>query len=102
MSVHIDDVLDYLDSLRVCQKAEDMESLMEIIHEGYSRYYRRDEAGIRNCFGRLREVLDLLPGDGADRLFSLVCDLCADHEIQAFSQGVCAGMLLMTEVNRVP
>ena len=34
-------------------------------------------------------------------MFSTVCDLCAEAELQSFSQGVCAGMLLMTEVNRL-
>ena len=102
MSIHIDDVLDYLDDQRVCQKAENMESLMELIHEGYTRYYKREETGIREGFRQLRERWESLSGEQSYDLIALVCELCAEHELQAFSQGICAGMILMTEVNRVP
>ena len=101
MSIHLDDVLDYLDDQRVCQKAENMESLMEMIHEGYTRCYRSDLEPIRERFRHLRKLWEPLSGEAADKMFCTVCDLCAEAELQSFSQGVCAGMLLMTEVNRL-
>lgn len=66
MSVHIDEVLDYLDKNLVCQRSDGMRSLMEILGEAYL-------------------------GHGGSR-----------EEVTAFSQGVLTGMLLMTEVNRLP
>ena len=66
MSVYIDEVLDYLDRNLVCQRADGMPSLMEILQQAYI-------------------------GHGGD-----------EKEVTAFAQGVLTGMLLMTEVNRLP
>ena len=101
MSIHLDEVLDYLDDQRVCKSAENMESLMEMIHEGYTRYYKADNERIFALFHQLRSVWGPVATSQADRMFNLICDLCAELELQSFSQGVCAGMVLMTEVNRV-
>ena len=67
MSIHIDEVLDYLDRNLVCQRSEDMPSLMAVLHDVYAGNSSGSEA-----------------------------------EITAFSQGVLTGMLLMTELNRLP
>ncbi len=101
MSIHLDEVLDYLDDQQVCRKAENMESLMEMIHEGYTRYYKTDKETIYTLFRQLRSIWEPCSPMQEDRMFSLICDLCRELELQSFSQGVCAGMLLMTEVNRV-
>ena len=102
MSVHINQVLEYLDQQRVCQKAENMESLMEMLHYAYTRYNTVDSEEIRALFARLREIWEPVSMRDSDELFSLVCELCMEHEVLTFSQGVSAGMLLMTEVNRLP
>lgn len=70
MSIHIDEVLDYLDSHLVCRDAENMPSLMAALRNTYTLHDTGDETG--------------------------------DPELTAFSQGVLTGMMLMTEVNRVP
>jgi len=66
MSIHIDEVLDYLDKNLICQHADSMPTLMEVLHDAYI-------------------------GHGGSK-----------EEVTAFSQGVLTGMLLMTEVNRLP
>lgn len=66
MSVYIEEVLDYLDQNLVCQQADGMSSLMEILQKIYM-------------------------GHGG-----------SPKEVTAFSQGVLTGLLLMTEVNRLP
>ena len=66
MSVYIDEVLDYLDRNMVCQRADGMLSLMDVLYDAYV-------------------------GHGGSR-----------EEVTAFAQGVLTGMLLMTEVNRLP
>lgn len=70
MSIHIDEVLDYLDNNLVCQKAEGMPALMAVLREAY-----------------------VLHDTGETE---------SDPELLAFSQGVLTGMMLMTEVNRIP
>ena len=74
---------------------------MEMIREGYTRYYKTDNKRIFTLFRQLRSAWGPVTPSQADRMFSLICDLCAELELQSFSQGVCAGMILMTEVNRV-
>lgn len=68
MSIHINEVLDYLDEQLVCQRADGMPSLMELLYDAYAVHDH---------------------GGGKD-------------EVKAFAQGVLTGMLLMTEVNRLP
>lgn len=70
MSIHIDEVLDYLDANLVCQRSEDMPSLMAVLRDAYT---------LHGSAGHTEPA-----------------------ELTAFSQGVLTGMLLMTEVNRVP
>ena len=36
MSIHIDEVLDYLDAHLVCQRSEDMPSLMAALRDAYA------------------------------------------------------------------
>lgn len=67
MSIHIDEVLDYLDKNLVCRRADGMPSLMKLLHDAYAEHSSGSAA-----------------------------------EVTAFSQGVLTGMLLMTEVNRLP
>jgi len=102
MPIHIDQVLDYLDDHLVCQTSDSMDSLMEVLHDAYLLHDRPDEETIRKQFAQLREILHPISPDTFERVFSIVCDLCIAHELQAFSQGVLTGMQLMTEVNRLP
>ena len=102
MSIHINQVLDYLENQRVVQRAENMESLMEMLHYAYTQYNAVDNEEIRALFARLRRIWEPVSMKDADDMFSIICEVCMEHEVLAFSHGVCAGMLLMSEVNRLP
>lgn len=102
MAVHINEVLEYLDTHLVCQKAEGMGALMETLHDVYLMHSPNDREALQGRFGKLRQILPLLPSEKADAFFALVADFCLEHEQLAFSQGVLTGMLLMTEVNSIP
>lgn len=69
MSIHIDQVLDYLDTNLVCRNADNMPSLMAALRDAYTLHDCPEDQG---------------------------------GELTAFSQGVLTGMLLMSEVNRLP
>lgn len=98
MSIHINQVLDYLDNHPVCQYADNVESLLEMLHEVYTMHNSIDSEEIREKFRQLRPVLDALSLETADTVFGIVSDLCLEHEQLAFSHGIVVGMLLMTEV----
>ena len=102
MSIHINQVLDYLDFHPVCQKADNMETLMELLHDVYTQYNSIDSEEIRDLFQKMRETLGALSAEDLDTLFFLVCQLCIKHEQLAFSHGVRVGMQLMSEVNTLP
>ena len=102
MSIHINQVLDYLEQQRICQKSENMESLMEMLHYAYIQYNAVDSEEIRSLFARLRKIWEPASTKDTDEMFSLICELCMQHEVLAFSHGVRAGMVLMSEVNQLP
>lgn len=102
MSIHIHDVLDYLDNHRICQKADSMESLLGMVHDAYASYNCFENQKIREEMDKLAEILDVLSLREYDEVVYLVCGLCMEHEKLAFSQGILAGMHLMTEVNYLP
>lgn len=102
MSIHINQVLDYLDNHPVCQYADTMESLMEMLHDIYAMHNSTDSEKLRSMLATLHSVMDSLPADDADALFDLVSSLCMEQEQLAFSHGFVVGMQLMTEVHSLP
>ncbi len=102
MSIHTDQVLDYLDTHLVCRNAEGMDSLLWMIYEAYLKHNEVDNSEIRYLLGEQGSFLDFLPSEQAKAVLSGICDLCQSHEVLAFSQGVLTGMQLMTEVNMLP
>lgn len=102
MSIHIDEVLDYLDAHPISGHNGDVESLLEMLHDAYCSYNSIDSDAIRGLFKKVDGVLEMLPSDAAEQLYSLVCDLCVEHEVLAFSHGIVVGMHFMTEVRTLP
>lgn len=102
MSVHIHQVLDYLDAQRVCQTSDSMETLLETIYEAYERCNCFETDETKMWLRKINGMLDILPPRLHDHLLHLIFCLCGSQEKLAFSQGILAGMLLMTEVNRLP
>ena len=102
MSIHVNDVLEYLDTHQVCNYADGMDSLLETLHRVYTTYNAINSEELGCLYGKLQPVLELLPEKEADLLSDLVGDLCLEHEQLAFSHGVLVGMQLMTEVNWLP
>jgi len=102
MSIHIHQVLDYLDANPVCRHDGEIISLMELLHDAYTMHNAIDSEQLRGYFRKLRCHLEPLTQTQADELFCTVCDLCLEHEQLAFSHGIVVGMHLMTEVNYLP
>lgn len=99
MSIHIHDVLDYMDEHPVCCHNGSVDSVLEMIHEAYIANNSIDSQRIRSLFQELRLNGEILTEECFDKLFSCVCELCYEHEMEAFSRGIVVGMHFMTEVN---
>ena len=102
MSIQINQVLDYLDTHPICQQADNMESLLEMLYNTYISFSDSNLQEIYALFRRLRHCMESLTKWEQDALFDAVSDLCAKHEVLAFSQGVLTGMQLMSEVHSLP
>ena len=102
MSIHINQVLDYLDTHPICQQADGMESLLEMLADIYLSHSNGNTAELYGLFSRLRRCMAALGQREQDALFDAVSELCARHEVLAFSQGFLVGLLLMTEIRTVP
>lgn len=102
MSVHIQQVLDYLDDHRVCQTSDSIESLLGTIYDAYAccNCFETDET--RKGLQGIHDLLDILPQRLHDEVLYRIFALCQSQETLAFSQGFLAGMLLMTEINCLP
>lgn len=102
MSVHINEILDYLDAYPLGCYEGTLYSFMELLHDAYTEQNAIDSDEIHNIFRKLNGILDGLSSDEKEKLYISVCDLCREHEVLAFSHGLVAGMHLMTEVNYLP
>ena len=102
MPIHIHQVLDYLDKHPIVQEADSVPALLELLHDVFASYNCFDSQNVQPLFRRLRASLGMLSPEEYDGVLATVCDLCLEQEQTAFSQGVLAGMLLMSEVNMLP
>lgn len=102
MSIHIDEVLDYLDVHPIGGYGGGVESVLEMLHDIYCSYNSVDSDEIRGLFRKVDCLLEILPSDTAEQLYALICDLCVEHEVLAFSHGIVVGMCFMTEVRTHP
>jgi len=102
LSIHVNQVLDYLDTHLICRDSDNVETLMEQLHEIYCMHYEADHQELYALFDRIRNISEQLGKENYDSFYPLICQLCLKHEQLAFGQGVLVGMMLMTEVNRLP
>ena len=99
MSIHISEVLDYLDTHPICCHKGTVTSLMEMLYDVYVMHNTIDSEEIQN---KLQEVLILLPQNQHEPFLTSLCDICAGYELLAFSHGIVVGMHLMSEINTLP
>lgn len=99
MSIHLSEVYEYLDAHPVSKYPDDFKSMLEMLHYIYTAANPIDNQRIRSAFENVEEILCKLSIEDADELFSIFGDLCMEYEEASFSQGLLAGMHLMTELN---
>ena len=102
MTIHTEQVFEYLDTHPVSLYEGTFESLLEMIHYIYTAYNSIDSQAIRQGFRDFRSVIEQLSAQEQDDLFSAACKLCFEHEKTAFYHGITVGMHLMTEINGLP
>jgi len=102
MSVHINEVLDYLDIHPICCHNGTIYSLMDILLDVYKMHNRIDSQELRQLQHTLQHYIGTLPDADSKQVFRILSQLCMEHEQLAFSHGIVVGMHLMSEVNMLP
>ena len=99
MQITLQQVLDYIDAHPLRLHNGNFTSFLDMLHYVYTESNPIDTEEIRAEFSELRPILNMLPGEEADALFGLVCDLCLQFEKTAFAHGITAGLYLHTELS---
>lgn len=81
---------------------DDAGSVLEMLYYYYTVANPVDNAVIRCQLEQLNGILCHLPWAESEAVFSLVSDLCAAYERQAFLDGIQVGLRLFTELNELP
>ena len=102
MSIHNNEILDYLDEHPIGCYEGGVKSLMEMLHDVYIEHNSVDSEEIHRLLQRFQDLLEQNPLDSRDALYGLVSDLCREHEVLAFSHGIVVGMYLMSEARTLP
>jgi len=98
MSVHINEVLDYLEEHPIrCAKGE-VTTVLEMLHDVYCEHNIHNEE-INAMYADLSRKVSFASDKEAEELYAWVAELCWEHEKIAFSHGILVGMHFMTEVN---
>ena len=75
-----------------------VESLLDMLFCCYSQRNCLNTATVRQHFGQLDDILDILPLQQADQVIDLTCDLCVEYQKDAFREGTLVGFRLYQEL----
>ncbi len=76
----------------------DSESVMEFLYWHYSESNPIDNQKIRDGFAQIRQQYPYLSMQEFDPIFTMVSDLCLEHERLAFLEGLRLGVAMMMEL----
>lgn len=72
---------------------------MDVLYCCFAQQLVPDTAAITAHFAALDDILDCLPIKDKDRVTDLTCQLCGEHQKDAFRQGLLTGFHLSQELN---
>ena len=75
---------------------EDPDVVFSALYNVYRELHPQDPEPIRQDFRQLDSILRQLPLSDWDRVCTLTCRLCIEHEEAAFLEGLQVGATLMT------
>ena len=90
----------YIEKNPMDYTATDKETVWQVLYGAYHELEPIDTREIRERFDELDWILDKLTKQEYNAVWDLTCQLCGEHEKQAFAQCIYLGMLLATEGER--
>lgn len=73
-------------------------SVLEILYEYHLEHQMYDNEQIRADFNALYQQMHGMPLKEVDKVIYAVCDLCRDHELAGFIEGIKIGFHLFHEL----
>ena len=77
---------------------EDIHTIAELLYNCYTELNPIDTAEIRGGFREIDQIIRNLSVQDNDRVFTVVCQLCTQHERLAFLAGMRVGAQLLLEL----
>ena len=99
MSVHISEVIDYLDEHPLCCYEGKLCTFIDMLHNAYTAYNSIDSEKLKDFYIQLEKMEKCMTAKDVEEIDRLVCKIAMEHEILGFTHGIRIGMLLMTEIN---
>ena len=94
MKEKISAIREHIDQMQT----DDEKSVLEILYEYHLEHQTYDNEQIRADFNALYQQIHGMPLKEIDKVIYAVCDLCRDHELAGFIEGIKIGFHLFHEL----
>ena len=98
MNPYIIKLNDYLTEHPPNYGYRDVDNLLDMLYNFYSENNPVNSTAIKQSFEKLEHFLDRFSLTECDGVLDILCDLCSQHEEQAFRMGVQVGVRLFNEL----
>ena len=78
----------------------DVGTVLDFLYTAYCGTHETDTPKLRSLFAQLSDHLESLPREKNDAMFSIIVQLCTEHERLAFTEGIRWGFQLHTELTQ--
>ena len=96
MKEKISAIREHIDQMQT----DNEKSVLEILYEYHLEHQTYDNEQIRADFNALYQQMHGMPLKEVDKVIYAVCDLCRDHELAGFIEGIKIGFHLFHESSR--
>ena len=94
MKEKISAIREHIDQMQT----DNEKSVLEILYEYHLEHQTYDNEQIRADFNALYQQMHGMPLKVVDKVIYAVCDLCRDHELAGFIEGIKIGFHLFHEL----
>ena len=78
----------------------DADTVLDFLCTAYREAHETNQPNIRSLFAQLSDHLESLPLEKNNAMFSIIVQLCTEHERLAFTEGIRWGFQLHTELTQ--
>ena len=98
MENYITALNNYMEENKTTPNCPDAASLLDMLFCCYNQRKCLNTDTVRRNFRELDDILNILPLHQQDRVIDLACELCVEHQREAFQEGIFVGFRLHDEL----